>query len=349
MSDLTYRDLLAAPVNVTWEITRKCNLHCRHCLSADLMEQCDEDLSLHACCGFLDELDRMDVFQVNFGGGEPFLRGDFLDILDYAHARRITTCVSTNGTMLDETLAGRLAEMEYLYIQVSLDGATPGTNDPIRGMGTFERIISGIEMLVRHGFPTHKLSTNTVVTAMNFREILQIHGLGRRYGVKTRLSRFRPSGNARRMWPDYHLDKSQLAELSAFLSAHRDVLTGDSFFSITAEDRRGLGLNMCGAAKMTCSVTPDGSVYPCAFLQDPHFRSGNITEESLESIWQNAPSFRALRSIRIESCEMCDRFSICHGGCPAVAYFLTQSVNQADPECMAGFRKDRNQSSNRTN
>jgi radical SAM protein with 4Fe4S-binding SPASM domain len=174
---------------------------------------------------------------------------------------------------------------------------------------------------------------------MNFREILQIHELGGRYGVKTRLSRFRPSGNARRVWPDYHLDKGRLAELSAFLSAHRDVLTGDSFFSITAEDRRGLGLNMCGAAKMTCSVTPDGDVYPCAFLQDPHFRSGNITEESLESIWRNAPSFRALRSIRIASCERCDRFNICHGGCPAVAYYLTQSVNQADPECMAEFRK----------
>ena len=89
-------------------------------------------------------------------------------------------------------------------------------------------------MLVRHGFPTHKLSTNTVVTAANFREILQIYALGRRYGVKTRLSRFRPSGNAQRAWQDYRLDASQLAELSAFLSAHKDVLTGDSFFSITA-------------------------------------------------------------------------------------------------------------------
>jgi mycofactocin radical SAM maturase len=342
MSGLGYRELLAAPVNVTWEITRKCNLHCRHCLSADLMEQRCDELDLAACRRFLDELDRMEVFQVNFGGGEPFLRGDFLDILGYAHAKRITTCVSTNGTMLDEVLANRLAGMDYLYIQVSLDGATPGTNDPIRGEGTFERIVSGIEMLVRHGFPTHKLSTNTVVTAVNFKDILQIYRLGRRYGVKTRLSRFRPSGNGRRVWQEYHLDAGQLAELSAFLSAHRDLLTGDSFFSIIAEDRRDLGLNMCGAARITCSVTPDGSVYPCAFLQDPAFRSGNITDESLKFIWQNGPSFRALRSVRIESCERCGRFSICHGGCPAVAYFLTRSFNQADPECMAAFQKDGN-------
>lgn len=91
---------------------------------------------------------------------------------------------------------------------------------------------------------------------------------------------------------------------------------------------------------MTCSVTPDGSVHPCAFLQDPLFRSGNITHESLEAIWRNAPSFRALRSMRIASCEGCGRFGICHGGCPAVAYFLTQSLSQADPECMAAFQKE---------
>ena len=340
-SDRTYKDLLSAPVNVTWEITRKCNLHCRHCLSADLMEQCEGELDLASCRRFIDELDRMDVFQINFGGGEPFLRGDFLDILDYAHARGITTCVSTNGTLVDETLAARLAGMDYLYIQVSLDGATAATNDPIRGKGTFDRIISGLENLVHRGFPTHRLSTNTVVTAVNFREIIQIHELGRRYGVKTRLSRFRPSGNARRMWQEYHLDKDQLAELSGFLGAHQDVLTGDSFFSITADDRRGLGLNMCGAAKMTCSVTPDGNVYPCAFLQEPYFKSGNITQDSLESIWQNGVSFRTLRELRIESCERCGRFNICHGGCPAVAHFLTQSLSQADPECMAEFQKGR--------
>lgn len=349
MTELTYRDPLVAPVNVTWEITRRCNLHCRHCLSADLRERCDDELDLTACRGFIDDLDRLGVFQVNFGGGEPFLRDDFLDILEYAHAKEITTCVSTNGTILDGDLADRLARMDYLYVQVSLDGASSPVNDRIRGEGTFKRIVSGIETLVRHGFPGHRLSTNTVVTAINFRDILEIHELGRQYGVKTRLSRFRPSGNARKVWRDYHLNKEQLAELSTFLSAHKDVLTGDSFFSITAEDRRGLGLNMCGAAKMTCSVTPDGYVYPCAFLQEPLFASGNIMRESLESIWQHAAPFLALRSARIESCESCIRFSICHGGCPAVAYFLTRSLNQADPECMAAFQGSRESSKHRTN
>ena len=91
----------------------------------------------------------MQVFQVNFGGGEPFLRDDFLEILRYAHDRGITTCVSTNGTLLDDALVDALLEMAPVYLQVSLDGACAETNDAIRGRGTFERILAGIELLAR--------------------------------------------------------------------------------------------------------------------------------------------------------------------------------------------------------
>ena len=62
--------------------------------------------------------------------------------------------------------------MDLLYIQVSLDGATAATNDLLRGDGTFERILSGIRLLAEHRVPG--VSTNTVVTAINFREILPI-------------------------------------------------------------------------------------------------------------------------------------------------------------------------------
>jgi mycofactocin radical SAM maturase len=333
--DLAYKELLRAPVNVTWEIAGSCNLRCRHCLSADLMAHCGAELDFGQCCRIIDDLDRIGVFQINFGGGEPFLREDFLDILDYAHKKSITTCVSTNGTLLDERIAARLKSMEMLYIQVSLDGATAATNDRIRGVGTFEKIVAGVELLARAGLPG--LSTNTVVTGINIHEIAAIYEFGKRRGVKTRLSRFRPSGSARRVWTEFHLERAALAEVSQFLGTHRDIATGDSFFSIAAENRRDLGLNMCGAARMTCSIAPDGRVYPCAFLQDDVFLAGNAATQSLESMWQTARSFNTMRSIRIESCGSCARYHQCHGGCPAVAYFLTKSLNHSDPECMMQF------------
>jgi mycofactocin radical SAM maturase len=274
----------------------------------------------------------MKVFQVNIGGGEPFLREDLIDILKYAHEKRIVTCVSTNGTLIDDFMAKKLAEMDLLYIQVSIDGATQVTNDFIRGKGSYEKALAGVELLNKYNFTN--LSINTVITRINFKEIREIYELGKFYKAKTRLSRFRPSGNAKKAWEEMHLTKRQIMELSGYLSEYKDVLTGDSFFSITTEDRKNLGLNMCGAAKMTCSVSPDGRVYPCAFLQEVDFYSGNILNTSLETIWNSSPVFKMLRDLRVESCKTCPRFDICHGGCPAVAFFLKNELNCPDPECI---------------
>ena len=83
-------DPLAAPVNVTWEITAKCNLRCRHCLSANIRGTYAAEPDFEKCRAFIDELDRLGVFQINFGGGEPLLRNDFPDILDYAQSKGIT-------------------------------------------------------------------------------------------------------------------------------------------------------------------------------------------------------------------------------------------------------------------
>lgn len=324
---------MRAPVNVTWEITRVCNLRCSHCLSAGLRAAGADELDLVQCWALIDELARMEVFQVNFGGGEPFLRDDFLDVLAYCHERGITTCVSTNGTVLSAPLVDRLLDMAGpVYLQVSLDGARAETNDAIRGAGTFERIMDGVALLSGRGYPDFSL--NMVVTRLNVGEIGEFDRLARGFGAKTRLSRFRPSGAGCGAWEGLRLTRDQLLELSAFLGDHPEILTGDSFFALTPAGRRKLGLTMCGAAKMTCAVAPDGSVYPCAFLSDPAFLAGDVTGEPLSVIFRDSRVFAWFREVEPEACRGCDRFSVCHGGCPAVAYFLTQSTGHPDPECL---------------
>jgi len=325
-------EALRAPVNVTWEITEACNLSCRHCLSADLRAQQRGELTPEECRRIVDDLAAADVFQVNFGGGEPFLRKDFLDLLAYAQAKGITSCVSTNGTVLDDDLVGRLAAMSGLFLQVSLDGASPGTNDAIRGAGTFARILDGVDCLRRHAL--RDFSLNMVVTKVNVHEVGEFADLAARLGAKARLSRFRPSGAGCASWDDYRLTKAQLLELSEFLGEHTDILTGDSFFSLTPESRRRLGLTMCGAARMTMAIAPDGGVYPCAFLTDPAFLAGDAAAESPVAIFRESEVFARLRANDNAACSGCSRFSLCHGGCPAVAYFVTRSLEAGDPECL---------------
>jgi mycofactocin radical SAM maturase len=280
----------------------------------------------------VDELAAMEVFQINFGGGEPFLRDDFLNLLRYCQGKGITTCVSTNGTALTEELVTELLAMDGLYLQVSLDGARPETNDAIRGPGTFARIMAGVRLLADRRFPDYSL--NMVVTRLNFDEIADFTGLAAGLGAKTRLSRFRPSGGGCSTWDDYRLTREQLTGLSTYLGDHDEILTGDSFFALTPESRRAMGLQMCGAAKMTLALAPDGSVYPCAFLSDPAFLAGHVHGRPLAETFAHAPVLERLRELEVASCRACDRFSVCHGGCPAVAYFLTHSIGMPDPECL---------------
>src|SRR5512143_414695 len=106
---------LRAPVNVTWEITLKCNLHCAHCLS-DAGKALEDELSTEECRGLIDQWAALKVFQVNIGGGEPFAREDFFDLLQHAHGKGLVTCVSTNSLLVDRNLARRLAHLKMLYL-----------------------------------------------------------------------------------------------------------------------------------------------------------------------------------------------------------------------------------------
>ncbi|WP_020676750.1 mycofactocin radical SAM maturase [Geopsychrobacter electrodiphilus] len=321
---------LRSPVNLTWEVTLACNLRCRHCLSSSA-EPAEGELSTEEALALVEQLHGEGVFQINFGGGEPFMRPDFLHILDACHELGIMTCISTNGTLITPELVERLSRNRLVAIQVSLDGAQQSTCEAIRGKGTFNIALKALELLAKSEIPT---SINTVLTRENADEIQALQDLAGRIGVTLRISRFRPSGRGADNWQELRPTPTQLLAFSAWLAKNQNVRTGDSFFSLTSQERQGLGLNLCGAAKLTCCVSPTGMVYPCAFLQSDRFEAGNLRKNSFKEIWDNSEIFASFRGLRIHSCEDCQRFDQCHGGCPAVAYHLKDDIEGGDPECL---------------
>jgi mycofactocin biosynthetic radical S-adenosylmethionine protein MftC len=321
---------LRAPVNLTWEVSLACNLRCTTCLSSS-GEPAHGELSTAEALDLVDQVHRAGVFQINFGGGEPFMRPDFEQILDACHDRGIMTCISTNGTLIDAERVARLSKTRMVAIQVSLDGATPETCDAVRGKGVFKRAIEAVKLLAETSIPT---SINTVLTTHNASEIPAMYQLAQSLGVSLRVSRFRPSGRGAENWEDLRPTPSQLLEFSDWLAQSGDVRTGDSFFSLTSQERQGLGLNLCGAGKLTCCVGPTGNMYPCAFLQTDRFFAGSLREQSFQQIWDDSEIYDSFRSLRIHSCEDCTRFDQCHGGCPAVAWHLKNDINGGDPECL---------------
>jgi mycofactocin radical SAM maturase len=321
---------LRSPVNLTWEVSLLCNLRCSHCLSAS-GEAAQDEMTTAEALALVEEVHQAGVFQINFGGGEPFMRPDFEQILDACHERGIMTCISTNGTLLDAARVARLSQTRLVAIQVSLDGATSSTCDAVRGQGVFARATEAVKLLAASSIPT---SINTVLTTHNASEIPAMYELAQSLGVSLRVSRFRPSGRGADNWEDLRPTPSQLLEFSDWLAKSGDVRTGDSFFSLTSQERQGLGLNLCGAAKLTCCVGPTGNMYPCAFLQTDRFLAGSLRDKSFQQIWDSSEIYESFRSLRIHSCEECTRFDQCHGGCPAVAWHLKNDLSGGDPECL---------------
>lgn len=321
---------LSAPVNVTWEVTYACNLSCIHCLS-DSGRKREGELTTEQALQVIDQLAAQKVFQFNIGGGEPFMRPDFLDLMDYAHEKGMVTCISTNGTLIDKQIARRL-DHPLVYIQVSLDGAEAASNDAIRGRGSYGKVLNALDHLRNHDI---EVSINCVLTRRSYPELDKLVSLAASFGAKLRVSRFRPSGRGKQSWSRLNVQREQMADFSKWLSRHLAVSTGDSFFSVTTEERRSLGLNMCGACKLTCCLSPQGHIYPCAFLQEPEFHAGKLPEEDFAAIWASSPVFDSFRQLEIKSCESCHRFDLCHGGCPAIAYHTQRKLGLPDPGCLS--------------
>ncbi|WP_068268954.1 mycofactocin radical SAM maturase, partial [Aldersonia kunmingensis] len=176
---------LDAPICLTWELTYACNLSCVHCLSSSGRRD-PRELSTEQCKAIIDELQRMQVFYVNIGGGEPTVRSDFWELVDYATEHQVGVKFSTNGVKIDKKVAARLAASDYVDVQISIDGATAEVNDAVRGPGSFAMAVRALENLAEAGFKDAKISV--VVTRENVGQLDEFKALADRFGATLRIT-----------------------------------------------------------------------------------------------------------------------------------------------------------------
>lgn len=332
MSYEIFRQGLDAPICLTWELTYACNLRCVHCLSSSGKRR-PEELTTAESRRLIDEWAEMKVFYINVGGGEPMSRPDFFELMDHTLSRGIGVKFSTNGTLIDDRAADWIAASAYLDVQISLDGAQPETNDPIRGEGSYRRARQAMNRLAKRDFG---FKINATVTRHNFAEIDTLYAIAKGYGAELRLTRLRPTGRGRKVWQDLRPTHAQNRALYDWLLDHRDVLTGDSFFHLSAYGQPVEGLNMCGAGRIVCCVDPVGEVYACPFVLAPEFSAGNVRQDGgFAAVWRHSPLFAHLRRWQVGgTCRTCNAYSLCHGGCMAVKHFTGRPVDAPDPDCV---------------
>ncbi len=327
---------LDAPICLTWELTYACNLSCVHCLSSSGRRD-PRELTTAECRAVIDELERMQVFYVNIGGGEPTVRPDFWDLVDYATAHHVGVKFSTNGVKIDPAVARRLAASDYVDVQISLDGATAEVNDAVRGPGSYATALRAMRHLAEAGFRGFKISV--VVTRQNVSQLDDFKAIADRFGAQLRLTRLRPSGRGADVWDELHPTAGQQRQLYDWLVAHGEqVLTGDSFFHLAAYGEALPGLNLCGAGRVVCMIDPVGDVYACPFAIHDSFLAGNVRGPGgFAAVWRESELFTDLRRPQTGgACHSCSAYDSCRGGCMAAKFFTGLPLDGPDPECVKG-------------
>lgn len=330
---------LDAPICLTWELTYACNLQCVHCLSSSGRRD-PRELTTEECEAVIDELQRMQVFYINIGGGEPTIRKDFWHLVRYAVDHGVGVKFSTNGSGIDAEVAEQLAESDYVDVQISIDGADADTNDHVRGEGSFATAIQAMEHLQAAGFEGFKISV--VMTRHNIPQVDEFKAMADHFGAQLRLTRFRPSGRGADSWEALHPTDQQQRELYHWLMDHPDVLTGDSFFHLSALGEALPGLNLCGAGRVVCLIDPVGDVYACPFVLHDEFLAGSVRDDGgFQKVWQESDLFTELREPQSAgACASCGHFDACQGGCMAAKFFTGIPLDGPDPECVLGHGEE---------
>jgi radical SAM protein with 4Fe4S-binding SPASM domain len=311
-------DHLLGPLAVHVEVIAACNLTCSHCFAGELPRK--TSLTTRELDHLFEELAAIGSFRLGLTGGEPLLRKDLLDVIDAATAHGLHPCLTTNGLLLDDHLARELGKRELVWINVSLEGARPATNDAIRGRGTFDEVVRRLRTHGRH----MRFTIAFTITSHSVREVEACAELAAELGAHTAVFRpVYPVGVARshpELAPSFAEYAGALERLTASGTVHAvDAFSPTARVETQAVTYRGPG---CGAANLVASVSAAGDVNPCSFL-GAAFETGNVRERPFREIWNDGHAFRRLRGRPAG-----DGF---RGGCRARALDAHGDVFAADP------------------
>ena len=147
---------LDMPLTLQFELTRNCNLRCKHCYNASGIQKFQDAMTPQKWVDFAHYIvDRGGIFECILSGGEPLLMGDTLfEIMDILHEDGTNFLLITNGMLLKEETVKRLSKYRFLWLQVSIDGYNAETHDAFRGVkGSWERAVNGAYAVSKNGLP----------------------------------------------------------------------------------------------------------------------------------------------------------------------------------------------------
>jgi MoaA/NifB/PqqE/SkfB family radical SAM enzyme len=308
----------AQPLSALLELTYACNWRCVFCYNPRHHDR--RRLDGDEWAAVVDDLRQLGTLNVTLTGGEPLTHPQAFEVMAAVRARAMTFRLFTNGALVTQEVARRLAELRPVAVELSLHGARPETHDRTTATpGSFDALWRGVLALKSHGVP---VILKTPLSRINEHELDEMVALTERAGIPYNLDAtltHRDDGDSGPL--QFSMTTEGFARYYALLARRKQI---------PATHRTPGGVN-CGLGRTTLAVDPEGNVYPC-----PQWRKaslGNVRETRLLQLWKSS-------TVRLEAAAVAREANdalLAAGGpmasfpfCPAVAQERTGDPVHAD-------------------
>ena len=334
---------------IAWEVTRSCNLACKHCRAEAHPEPYEGELSTAEAKALIDTFPEAGSPIIIFTGGEPLMRHDLFELIPYAKSKGLRCVLAPNGTLLTAENAARVKEAGIERCSISIDAPDAAGHDAFRGVaGAFEASMRGIQHLKSVGL---EFQINTTVTKDNLHQFKDIFRLAEDLGASAwHIFLLVPTGRAAELGAQvitakeyedvlnwfYDFRKTTSMQLKATCAPHyhrilrqrakaEGVPVNFETFGLDAVSRGCLG----GVG--FCFISHSGIVQPCGYLD---LFCGDVRKTPFPEIWRTSPQFLNLRNPKVYEgkCGVCEYEKVC-GGCRARAQTMLGHYLREEPLC----------------
>ena len=307
--------------NLFLELTLRCNEHCLHC-GSHCGDVKSEELTVEQYRTFLEQVKEdmtTEGKMLCITGGEPLLRKEFFDIMGAAHELGFSWGMTSNATLIDDSVAKDLKRVGMGTISVSIDGLEE-THDAFRRTpGGYKKAMSGIESLLRVG-GFQNVQVTTVVTHQNIGQLDELYKILNEIDIDSwRVINMEPMGRAKQH-PELLLTPDDYKTIFEFIRNKRiagePVTYGCSHYLGMEYEREVRDwYYLCTAGLYTASITANGDIIACLDIERrPEFVQGNVLKDRFSEVWKNKfQIFRRDLSDDNEVCSKCEHKDFCHG------------------------------------
>lgn len=286
-------------------VTNRCNLRCAMCQIPEMAD--GEEVSTEILKDLINDAVKLNPNSIVFSGGEPLLRKDIFELISLTNNHKINTCLTSNGILLDDSVAGKLASSGIGVVNISIEGPER-VHDSLRGRGNFKKALRALENLARHKIET---TIATIVCRQNYRTLPFVMDLAHQFKVTT--VKFQPFSDIflkrKNIKNKFFLSPKVLKDLERSIS---QVIDKSKEYKISTNPCNYLytipaylsgawkndSNNACSALRSSCPISANGNVYLCWVLSEKPI--GNIKKTKLYNIW-NSPEHNLAREA-VEKC-----------------------------------------------